>query len=476
MPGRPRSALAQSTLENLRRRRWLKPGDRLAAAVSGGADSVALLRALLELRQDLGFVLSVAHFNHTLRGDESEADHAFVRDLAFTHDLQFHEAHGDVAARAREHSLSAEAAARQARYEFFWSLIEGNRVDRIATAHTLDDQAETVLLRLIRGTGTRGLGGIHPQLTAPSSGLVSRGSVIRPLLHARRREVEGYLKSLGQEWREDSSNRDLHHTRNRVRQALIPLLEKDFGGEVPARLADFAEIARVEDDYWQAEERRLVANPLHINMLLPLPLALQRRLVRAAAPHRLQLEFREVEAVLELAAAEGHGPAACNLEAGWTVRREQQALVFVPPKSPEAAGELGVPSELRLLVPGEVRDPGTGRSFQARSVSIVDSGADLGAGYNPEHLYAPQALPGELTVRTWRFGDRFWPAHTKAPKKLKELFQEKKVAAELRAGWPVMVARRGGEEEIVWVQGFAAPAHLGPRPGDREAIAIDSAL
>ena len=464
--------LSLELLACFRRQRWLKPGDRVAAAVSGGADSVALLRALLELRNELGIVVSVVHFNHALRADESEADHLFVQELARTHELELHAARGDVAARARERSLSTEAAAREARYEFFWSLLESNRLDRIATAHTLDDQAETVLLRLIRGTGTRGLGGIHPQLTGPTPGTGSRGSILRPLLHVRRHEIESYLRDLSQPWREDSSNQNLHHTRNRVRKTLIPLLEKDFNHEISERLADFAEIARAEEDYWKAEELRLAVNPLQINTLLALPLALQRRLVRAAAPPELQLEFRQVEAILEVALGGDHAPTVGNLASGWVFQRTGDSLTYVTSNArQEAAGcQVGsILNELRLPIPGAVRDPETGLGFQARRVTV----ANPPAGDNPEHLYAPHALPSELTVRTWRFGDRFWPAHTKAPKKLKELFQTRKIAAELRASWPVMVTKREDQEEVVWVQGFAAPAHLSPAADDGEAILLE---
>jgi tRNA(Ile)-lysidine synthase len=475
-----KSGFAARVLAHVQRQRWLKPGDRLGVAISGGADSVALLRVMLELSGELGIVLSVVHFNHTLRGEESEADQAFVQKFAREHGLEVHDAHGDVARRAEEHSLSIEAAAREARYEFFWSLIESNRLDKMATAHTLDDQAETVLLRLIRGTGTRGLGGIHPELTGPSfSGTpepTSRGSIIRPFLHTRRRDIEAFLASLGQPWREDSSNRDLHHTRNRVRKSLIPLLEKDFNPEISQRLADFAEIAQAEEDYWNSElQRHLTSNLLQKKALLQLPLALRRRLARVAAPSGLRLEFRQVESVLEVAEGESDAPTVCNLADGWTFHRRGDSLAFVPPQMQEEAlgGHHGPPPALlryalRLPVPGEVSVSGSGRTFQASRILL----ASPPAGYNPEHLYAPQALPSELVVRTWQFGDRFWPAHTKAPKKLKELFQAKRIPAELRAAWTVMVAERDGEEEVVWVQGFAAPTHLRPGPNDREAILI----
>ena len=476
MQGTSKNNFSSGLLSHIRRQRWLKPGDRLGITVSGGADSAALLRVMLELRGELGIVLLVVHFNHTLRGAESEADHAFVRNLALEHGLELLDARGDVARRAEEHSLSIEAAAREARYEFFWSLIEGNRLDKIATAHTLDDQAETVLLRLIRGTGTRGLGGIHPMLTGPTADRTSRDAIIRPFLHTRRRDIESYLASVGQLWREDSSNRDLHHTRNRVRKTLLPLLESDFNPEITERLADFAEIAQTEEDYWDEELRRLSpANSLQRNALLQLPLALQRRLLRAAAPPNLPLEFRQVESILEVAAGLEGSPGVCNLADGWNFRRDGDFLAFVPPMAREVALEgrhgavlRSIDRSLHLPVPGEVGVLGSGKTFQAVRILL----ASPPAGYNPEHLYAPHALPRELIVRTWRFGDRFWPAHTKAPKKLKELFQAKKIAAELRAQWPVMVAAGSNGEEIIWVQGFAAPAHLRPGCDDKEAILL----
>ena len=289
------------------------------------------------------------------------------------------------------------------------------------------------------------------------------------LLHSRRHEVEHYLASLGQTWRDDSSNRDLHHTRNRVRKLLIPLLESEFNPETADRLADYADIARAEESYWEEEVQRHIAhNPLQRNTLLQLPLALRRRLLRALAPANLPLEFRQVESILQVAEAEDGTPTVCNLADGWTFHRSGETLGFAPPPTPALDSSVFHP--LHLPVPGEVAVPYTGKVFQAVRILL----ASPPAGYNPDHLYAPHALPSELLVRTWRFGDRFWPAHTKAPKKLKELFQTKKVPAEARASWPVMVAEQNadGGEEVVWVQGFAAPAHLRPEPGDREAILL----
>src|SRR6202142_3544589 len=248
----PVRTLPQSVLAYIRRERLLHPGDRVGIAVSGGADSVALLRIMIELRPELGIVLSVVHFNHQLRGAEADADEHFVTELAHHHKLELHLGSSNVAAHARSHHLSTEAAARQLRYQYFKQLFEEQKVNRIATGHTLDDQAETVLLRLVRGAGTRGLGGIYPRLSFEGSEF----SIIRPLLSTRRKLLETYLAELGQDWREDSSNRDLRHARNRVRHGIVPRLERTLNPSVREALAETADIARAEEDYWRSEVAR----------------------------------------------------------------------------------------------------------------------------------------------------------------------------------------------------------------------------
>src|SRR2546425_12224025 len=316
--------LAQRVMRYIRRHKLLNPGDRVGVAVSGGADSVALLRLLLELRKELGLVLSVVHFNHKLRGAEADDDEQFVGELASQNRLEFHRESGDVAACSAAKHLSVETAAREMRYEFFRRLLLEGQANRVATAHTLDDQAETVLLRVVRGAGTRGLAGIYPQLSVSSSQFsVGRqssvegrqqlcGSIVRPLLGVRRKELEAYLFAEGQRWREDSSNRDLRHARNRVRHGILPRLERNLNPAVREILAETAEIARAEEEYWSAEVGRILqASAGHrprdpgatvgLENFVGLPLALQRRLVRASAENfGLRLEFRHVEEILDL--------------------------------------------------------------------------------------------------------------------------------------------------------------------------------
>src|SRR6266852_4241906 len=160
----------------------LRPGDRLAVAASGGADSVALLRVLLELRQDLGIVLSVAHFHHQIRGPEADTDEQYVKDLTSKFALEIHSGSADVPAYAREQKVSLETAARNLRHRWFAELVRQGKVDKIATAHTLDDQAETVLMRILRGAGARGLAGIAPEQ--------KEKHLVRPFLEISRQEIE----------------------------------------------------------------------------------------------------------------------------------------------------------------------------------------------------------------------------------------------------------------------------------------------
>ena len=476
--------LPQTVLAYIRKHELLIAGDRVGVAVSSGRDSVALVRLLLELRLEIGIVLAVVHFNHRLRGAESDADERFVAGLAERYDLEFHAAGANVADWARERGLSLEAAGRELRYQYFYRLLEG-KLNRIATAHTLDDQAETVLLKITRGAGSRGLAGIYPELKVPGCGPQEsarnpKGSrprpaaIVRPLLSIRRNQIQAYLDSIGQNWREDRSNDDLRHARNRVRQEILPRLERDLNPSVREALAETAEIARAEEEYWERETQRLLESAwvrtelpqekpgeqtgsraaLGTTILRSLPVALARRLVRRAAQSLgLNLEFRHVEEILSLA-RDGAEEKAMALPDGWTVRLAKAELQFA---KPQACGRL-LGYEYRLTVPGSIEVPQTGSRFEALIVSPRAS-----EGYNPDDLLDPTRLKGELLVRNWRPGDRFWPAHRKAAKKIKELLEERHLRGVERKRWPVVV----NGEELIWVRGFAVPHRLRPQEGSQ---------
>ncbi len=586
--------LAERVLGHIRRQELLKAGDRVGVAVSGGIDSVALLRLLLELRGELGVVLSVVHFNHKLRGAESDADEEFVAALARGHRLELFSDSDDVAQHAAEERVSVETAARDLRYGFFRYLLgaegEGSpsaakapvpasgadrsaesaappksgplglkppplvalsgtagavpshgppslrsassqpvptRLHKILTGHTLDDQAETVLMRLVRGAGLRGLGGIYPRIAVEDDDGELCGEIVRPLLPFRRSELEQYLRDIEQSWREDSTNTDASLTRNRVRKLVVPLLEREFNPSVAGNLAELAEIARGEEDYWENEVAGWMGTAVHwsepawarvanpaglvqiatspdalrqsisanfptsraksaremghpgdlqsriasapwlvmnaaVNRLwfLGEPVAVQRRLVKAIGEQAgIPLEYRHVGEILCFAAEDGPSGKELSLPLGWRVARDEDALTFLTPdlRSPSAPQDY----DYELPVPGRADVPEINSSIEVRCVPAAEP------GYNPERLLDAESLPRPLRVRNWRPGNRFWPAHTKSPKKVKELLQERRVAQRERRLWPVIVSG----EEIVWVRGFPPPAKHQAKQG-RPAIEV----
>lgn len=310
----------------------IHPGDRICAAVSGGADSVALLLSLHEAntspREALGVGLSAVHVHHGIReAAESDADLAFVQDLCIQLDIPLHIHRADVPARAAENRETLEEAARETRYNFFRTLIASGHADSILTAHTLDDQAETVLMKLLRGAWTEGLSAIHPVvLVEPTPNAPQRtGRILRPLLSIRRTEIEAFLQSRNQPWRTDSTNADTTYTRNRIRHELMPQL-RTFNPSIDQTLSNLAELAREEESRWQAELSRVLPQLLlpgkpvrgggravstslgassvaiELDRLRPLDPALRRRVLRAAARQLgFRLSFDDTTRLLALA-------------------------------------------------------------------------------------------------------------------------------------------------------------------------------
>jgi tRNA(Ile)-lysidine synthase len=424
------------------RRSLFHPGQRIGVAVSGGADSVALLRCLVEERPKLGIVLSVVHVHHGIReASDEEAD--FVATLAATYGLSFHLHRTDAVTAAATLHETLEEAARNLRYAFFRQLMADEQIDAVATAHTLDDQAETVLHKLLRGAWTEGLSGIHPVVA------VEKGSILRPFLENNRAAIEEWLRQLKQPWREDASNQDLAHTRNRIRLQLLPLL-RTFNPQVAAQLARLATISADEETYWQGELNRLL--PL---LLLPgkpvrgggrsssthpeaetvameharlrdLHPAVGRRVLRAAA-RRLgaRLSFEQTEQLLAMAQAEGGRGAKFDLPGGITVERSLREIRLTRTSAPVFPAP-----EHAFRIPGEIVAPEYGLRLRGESAA---------AG-------AP-AL--QATLRPWRAGDRVTLKHSRGPKKVAEVLDRLRIVGTERTNWPIVES----EGKIVWMRG-----------------------
>jgi tRNA(Ile)-lysidine synthase len=447
----------------------LKPGLRLAVGLSGGADSVALLRALAARGAELGLVLHAAHLHHGLRGEEADADLGFARELTASLGLPFHEARVDVAAEAQANPAtgkpaeSIEEAACRLRYAWFRQLMASGEIDAVATAHTLDDQAETVLAKFLRGAWTEGLSGIHPRLESPE------GAILRPLLATTRAEIEVYLHEIGQTWREDSTNRHLAYTRNRIRHELLPLLE-GWNPRLREHLAQMAELARDEEAWWQAELARLapqilmqglpvrgggraagagLSNTLSIDVtrLSALEPALQRRLLRHAAGQLgTSPDFAATEALRTMALS---GRASQKLELAQGLRAERthrELRLTAGPVSDAKEGATDPPPEYPGTIPGEIDAPAFGLHLHlcVSPPKEPAKGQGIAAGR-------------PVKLRNWRPGDRVTLRYSSGPRKVKEVLERLRVTGTSRALWPVLEL----DGRIVWMRGV----ELQPEPG-----------
>ncbi len=308
------------------------PGDRVLVGVSGGPDSVALALALVLLRQDLGITLGIAHINHLLRDRESDRDETFVRDLAGTLDLPFHPLRVDVATLAMERRTSLEETAREVRYAFFQDLCRQKGYGRTAVGHTLDDNAELVLMNLLRGSGPRGLAGIPP---------VRDNWIIRPLIDRTKGEVLAFLEQRIQAYVVDSTNLETVFLRNRIRNELLPLLRQDYNPGISENLNRVSQIMG-EEDRWMDTEAGAVFNRIHLKGKGPgvclclagfndLPTALKRRVVRkgieAVKGNLRRITLAQVDAVSALAAATSPG-RSLDLPGQIRIIKQDRTLCF----------------------------------------------------------------------------------------------------------------------------------------------------
>lgn len=486
-----RNPLAQSVLENIRQYPMLVPGDRVGVAVSGGADSLALLRLLEDLRTELGVTLAIVHFDHSLRGAESEADAQFVANIARRSGVEFILGRENVAEEARRQGWNVEDAGRRLRYAFFERLVKEGRATRVAVGHTADDQAETVLAHLIRGTGPTGLAGIYPIV----------GSIVRPLLDVRRQETREYLRGLGEKWREDSSNRDLRRLRARIRKQLVPVLERDFSPAIVAHLNELSRFAREEEVFWGVlvEDRfrahaRKTGEDLTIriqDLLSPLGLramageesmawrALTERLIRrlyeGLRGDRRELGARHVAQVICLASESTSGRRV-ELPGGVVVERSFDDLIFS-----RGGAEKHTRTEIENIAPrhaykyfvnlhdsgaATISVPELGSRFRLKVIDWLLAESDTkrgGEALDADLLRAP------LILRNWRPGDAYRPRGRRQARKLKQMFLAGRVPSRERSRWPVLES--GGR--VIWARGMPPAEEFCAREGTRFGVVIE---
>jgi tRNA(Ile)-lysidine synthase len=419
---------------------------RLIAGVSGGSDSVALLFLLRELAaKGVMNLCGLAHLDHQIRGVESSQDRAFCRALAERLGLPFVIGGEDVPALAAREGLSIEVAGRQARHRFLAEAAATLGADRIALAHTRDDQAETVLLRLVRGAGASGLGSIPPR----------RGALVRPLLGTSRGRLRTFLEEQGEPWREDSTNEDRENPRNRMRHDVLPLLRAHFNPRVDAALARTADILR-EDHAWLDElaveaAGRMVSRSdgrVSVNLagLRGLPAALARRValkaLETANPgHSYGLE--EADSVRSMTAGQ-----PISALPGVLMERSGESVVIQKRGDRDPVVES---FDLALSVPGAVTDPWGDWEVAAEGPVAPPFPLEPAAGETKVAVDARRVSRG-LHVRSRRPGDRLQPLGMTGRKKVQDVLVDRKVPREQRDRVPIITDESG---QIVWVAGHA---------------------
>jgi tRNA(Ile)-lysidine synthase len=434
----------------MRAQALVAPGDRVAIAVSGGADSVALAWLMHDLQAsgEAAFTLAgVVHLNHCLRGAESDRDEAFVRALSERLGLAVDIARRDIAADARAAHRSIEATAREARDAFFTDAAVRLGASSVATAHTADDQAETVLLRLLRGTGARGAGGIRPR----------RGCLVRPLLDVRRAALRADLVARGEAWCEDSSNAERSIPRNAIRHDLLPAIERLAPGGVTA-LTRFAALARDDEAALEAAAieaaRKIVsldgaAVRLSRALLAGLAPAVARRVVRGALERvsAAGVAARHIDAIRALAAADTSKGHVDLPGTAVDFTPEQAVLTPAARRGRRAEGGFDWP----LVVPGSVEVPEAGVRLVAEVADTAGS-RSWPSGRGRAAAVQGEALHGGLRVRSRRPGDRLRPLGAPGRRKVQDVLVDRKVPRLERDRVPIVV---DGTGRIVWVAGYA---------------------
>ncbi|MDN5346460.1 MAG: tRNA(Ile)-lysidine synthase [Clostridia bacterium] len=444
--------------QTIQRYSLLNSGDKVLVGVSGGPDSLALLHCLLAFKDEYKLKLYVGHLDHKLRGKESAAEAAYVARLAQSWGLPVKIEARDVRAYQVERGLTLEEAAREVRYQFLRQAANEVGAGKIAVGHQANDQAETVLLNLLRGSGVEGLKAMEPR----------EGDLIRPLLEVRREEIEAYCREHGLKPCRDPSNLDPAYRRNKIRLQLLPLLAREYNPAIVDALCRTADILRAEDEVLrqvtvQACKEVIIEEGgdrlvLDAGRFLGLPLGLQRRVIRAAATALgwPAGNFYHIERARELAQSQG----SLNWPGGGKIQLKGGKIFFLTPMKQEE-GKLSFC--LPLVVPGKTSLPFLNLEIAAEVVPPPGSFP----AHNNEAWLDWSKIEGELWVRNRRPGDYFYPLGVGGRKKLQDFFVDLKVPESQRDAIPLVVDRQGS---ILWVAGWRIDARWKVTPATREVL------
>jgi tRNA(Ile)-lysidine synthase len=449
-------AMDGEVLSFIRRHKLLAAGDGVLIAVSGGPDSVALLHVLDGIREQLNLRLEVAHLQHGIRGAQAAEDARFVGCLAEKLALPFHAKELNLPRiQSEAGSGNLEELAREERYKFFTAVAVERGLGKIATAHTQDDQAETILMWLLRGSGMKGLGGMATvrRLSPAEAGAAKEIVVIRPFMEISKGGILGYLAKRQIPYRQDATNSDPSLLRNWIRHELLPVMKGKAGVHLPARLARQAELLRDENDYMEEAARSDLqaissGDGLRRQELLHRHPAMQRRILRlwvAQARGNLRaIDYLHVESMLNVI-RNGPPQGRFSIPGGWELVTEYDIVKLERRCRGEKTGLYHYSYELRIGIPLDVAEAGMAIMSEYSAPPLAAVPETL-----TEAVFDAAALPDTLTVRNFRHGDRLRPLGLAGHKKVKDLFIEKKVPRSLRARLPLLV----GDGDILWVPGY----------------------
>ncbi|NLT39316.1 MAG: tRNA lysidine(34) synthetase TilS [Clostridiales bacterium] len=419
----------------------LPRGERIMCAVSGGSDSTAMLCMLMEAAPERELQIEAAHFNHRLRGEESDRDEEFVREFCLERGIPLHSGSGDVAAVSDKTGKGIEETARKLRYEFLESAARRSGCGAVATGHTADDNAETVIMNLLRGSGARGLAGIPPR----------RGSIIRPVLCFTRSELRGYLAEKGVGYVEDSTNEDRAYTRNRIRLEVMPVI-RELNPSCAGDILSACELLRRDDAFLDGlAVDYLAAGPvgkIDAGSLCALPLPVASRVIRLAAPGDTELTRERIETVLEFAKS-GRSGTAVQLPGGFEARLDQGILSFS--RSADACK-----IERFDLKPGKTDIPGT-----RWTVSCSYRRAEPGDTCT-KYRFAVKGGCTDLNIRSRQEKDALTLKYRGGTRTLKKLFIEARIPVRERGLVPVLAS---GPRAIA-VPGFGIDEHFRAKAGE----------